>query len=364
MISLSNFIIKDKSPLININQNISDALKQLNRIDMKTLFVVRKKGKKNYFCGTITDGDIRRFFIKKNNQEKKLKYVFRKKSKFLFQDDKNYASKVINIKEKFYINHIPIVTLKNNEYIGYIIADDVIKKNKLKLKKKNKFDLVIMAGGIGKRLRPLTYYTPKPLIEINGSTMISRIINYAKSYDVRNIYISLKYKGNLIKKFIENKHSDENIFYIRENKPLGTAGSLYQLKNKKNIENILLVNADISTSVDFNYFYDFHKKNKSDISMCSSIYEINIPYGVIENKESQVKKITEKPKLSFLINSGIYLINKKILKLIKNKTFLNATELISKAKLKKYRVNHYPMYEDWIDIGSKDDLLKARKKIR
>ena len=356
MRSVSNFIIKDKKPLININQNISEALRLLNTIDIKTLFVVKSKGSKLIFCGTITDGDIRRFLIKKVNLEKKIKFVFKKNSKFLFIDDEDYKKKISLIYKRSLINYVPILD-RNRNYLGYIKSEKILKNSK----NEKLFDLFIMAGKKKKRLRPLTYDLPKPLIEVNGSSMLSRIINSTNEQNVDQIFISLYYKSELIKKYINKNFKDKKVTYLVEKKPMGTAGSLSMLKNLKSKENFLLMNADISTKVDFNSFYNFHIKNKSDLTICSSMYQMDVPYGVLENKGKKIYKFVEKPNFKFLINSGIYFINKKIIKMIKNNHHLNANELVLKAIQNKYKVLHYPMYEQWIDIGSKQDLNKAKE---
>ena len=255
---LSSFVKKENKPLININQNISEALKLLNQNDIKTLFVVKKKDKKNIYCGTITDGDIRRFLIKKINLEKKIKYVFKKKSKYLFNDDKNFLNKIRVFYNKSLINIIPILD-KKNYYLGYINCDQVINSFE-KNKEQKLYDLFIMAGGFGKRLRPLTYTLPKPLIEVNGSNMISRIINSTRSQSINKIFISLYYKSSLIKKYITKNFKNKNIIFLTEKKPLGTAGSISMMKKYNPKNDFLLINADISSTVDFNSFSSFMHK--------------------------------------------------------------------------------------------------------
>lgn len=359
---LFSYLNKETKPLIDINKNISDALKLLNQNDIKTLFVIKKKGKSNIYCGTITDGDIRRFLIKKINLEKKIKFVFKKKSKFLFYDDKDFLSKARLIYNKSLINIIPILS-KNYHYLGYVNCDQII--NILDKKKEKKlYDLFIMAGGFGKRLRPLTYTLPKPLIEVNGTNMISRIINSASSQSVDKIFVSLYYKSSLIKKYINQNFQNKNIIFLIEKKPLGTAGSISMLKKYKAKNNFLLMNADISSNIDFNSFFKFHSQNKSDLTICSSKYKIDVPFGVMQNDGKKIKKFLEKPKYEFLINSGIYFMNKKILKIIKKNTYLDLNHLVAKAIENKLKVMHYPMYEQWIDIGSKKDLNKARKILK
>lgn len=359
---LFKHIKKTNKPLIDINQNISEALKLLNKNDVKTLFVVKKNNKKNIYYGTITDGDIRRFLIKKINPEEKIKFIFKKKSKFLFYDDKNYLRKIKIFYNKSLINIIPVINKKKN-YVGYVDCNQIINSFE-KNKEQKLYDIFIMAGGFGKRLRPLTYTTPKPLIDINGSNMISRIINSANKYSVNKIFISLYYKSSLIKKFIKNKFKNKNIIFLLEKKPLGTAGSISMIKKYKTKKNFLLINGDISSSIDFNLFFKFHIKNNSDLTICSSKYEIEVPFGVMQNKGKKIHKFVEKPKYEFLINSGIYFFNRKVLKIIKQNRYLDLNELIIKAFQNNLRILHYPMYERWIDIGNKDDLEKAKRFLK
>jgi dTDP-glucose pyrophosphorylase len=355
---LSNFIIKNQVALIDINQNVHEALKLLNVSPIKTLFVIKKNKEEIKFFGTITDGDVRRFLIKKINTHEKIKYLYNKKSKFLYSNENNFKKKISSIYQQLFINYIPVLNKKKN-YLGYIDAKKLLQKLNY-LKEPRKFDLFIMAGGFGKRLRPLTYTIPKPLILINGLTIISRILKSIPSENVGTIFISLHYKSILIKNYINKNYKDKKIIFFEEKKPLGTAGSLYQLKKIKKNTNCLLVNADISTNIDFNLFFNFHLNFKSDFTVCSSNYKIDVPFGVITATGKRVKKITEKPILNLQVNTGIYFFNVKILNLIKNRHFISATDLISILIKKKLKVYYYPIYEQWIDIGSKEDLKKAK----
>jgi NDP-sugar pyrophosphorylase family protein len=355
---LSHFLEKKDTFIIDANKNVHDALKLLNKSKIKTLIVIKNKNTDSEFCGTVTDGDIRRFLIKKINLETKIKYLCNKNSKFLYIHEKNFIKKISSIYHNLLINYIPILS-KKKKYLGYLDAKQVLEKFKY-FKKIKKFDVFIMAGGFGKRLRPLTYKTPKPLIDINGSSIISRILASIPIDKIDNIFISLHYKAGQIKNHINKNYNNNNkITFFHEKKPLGTAGSLFQLKKIKTNENFLLINADLFSNVDFNSFFNFHLNYKSDFTVCSSNYKIDVPYGVITNIGNKIKKITEKPRINLQINSGIYFFNKKIINSIKNNFFLSATNLILILIKKKYKILHYPIYEQWIDIGNVEDLKKA-----
>jgi NDP-sugar pyrophosphorylase family protein len=354
---LSYFLKKKDTFIIDANKNVHDALKLLNKSKIKTLIVIKNKNTDYKFCGTITDGDIRRFLIKKINLETKIKYLCNKNSKFLYIQETNFIKKISYIYKNLLINYIPILNQKK-KYLGYIDAKQVLEKFKY-LEKTKKFDVFIMAGGYGKRLRPLTYKTPKPLIDINGSSIILRILASIPIDKIDNIFISLHYRAAQIKNHINKNFNNNKITFFHEKRPLGTAGSLFKLKKIKTNENFLLINADISTNIDFNSFFNFHLNYKSDFTVCSSNYKIDVPYGVITNIGNKIKKITEKPRINLQINSGIYFFNKKIINLIKNNFFLSTTSLISILIEKKYKILHYPIYEHWIDIGNVEDLKKA-----
>lgn len=361
MIFLKRFIKKKNSSVVEIDKKIYYVLALLNKIDIKTLFVVKKIKNSKKFYGTITDGDVRRFLLTKINNNATVADLYKKKSKFFYIDEKNILKKTIKIYETLQINYVPVLDKKHN-YLGYVECKDILDFFKHE-KKTPQYDLFIMAGGFGKRLRPLTNLIPKPLIELNGSTMISRIIESAQQANINQIFVSLHYKSSIIKKYIKKNYKNK-IEFINEKKPLGTAGSLFNLRKKKIKENIMLINSDVTTTVNFDYFFKFHIENKSDFTIGSSSYKVDIPYGVIESHKKKIKNIQEKPALQFQINSGIYFFNKKILRFIKNSAFLNITDLIKFLIKKKYNVLHYPMYEQWIDIGNKEDLEKAKSLVK
>ena len=219
----------------------------------------------------------------------------------------------------------------------------------------------IMAGGKGKRLRPFTHKIPKPLLPVKGKPIIERIILIAKKQGIRNFVISINYLGDKIKSYLKNGESlDVNIRYIKEDKPLGTAGSLYYLK--KNNLPVIVSNADIISNVDYKEMLDYHKKLNSYITIGAiTNYEQNL-YGDIILKNNRVKRIEEKEEKKSLINSGIYILNPSIKKFFGSKKFLHMTQLIDLLISKKKKVFAFPIHENWYDYGIKEKYIKQNEK--
>ena len=217
----------------------------------------------------------------------------------------------------------------------------------------------IMAGGKGKRLRPFTQKIPKPLLPVDGKPIIERIILIAKKQGIRNFVISINYLGNKIRSYLQNgKKFDVNIKYIKEDKPLGTAGSLYHYKKTK--LPIIVCNADIISNINYKEMLEYHNKLNSYITIGAiSNFEKN-HYGNIIFKNNRVKNIEEKIEKKFFINSGIYVLNPNIKNFFKKKKFLHMTDFIKMAILDKKKVHVFPIHENWYDYGIKEKYLNQK----
>ena len=220
-----------------------------------------------------------------------------------------------------------------------------------------------MAGGFGKRLLPLTKKTPKPMIKIGNKPIMQHIIENGASVGFNNFFISVNY----LKKKIENYFGSGekfgiNISYIKEKKPLGTAGSL-ALLNDNNKLPIVVVNGDTVTGINFKNLISYHKKNKSHFTIVTNMERKKRQLGIIETKSNRVTNIVEKPIITTKINTGIYVINKDLLKYIKKNKFLSMTDLIKKIIKKKKKILSFPIYESWEDLGTINNLNNIRKKI-
>ena len=232
-------------------------------------------------------------------------------------------------------------------------------KSDIKIAPKLENEMIIMAGGIGKRLRPFTKKIPKPLLPVNGKPIIERIILMAKNQGIKKITVSINYLGQKIKNHLKNgRKLNVEIDYIREEKPLGTAGSLFYLKKIK--KPFIVSNADIISNINYKEMINYHNRLKSFITIGAiSNFEKN-HYGNIVFEKNKVLRIEEKIEKKSFINAGIYILSPQIKKFLKSKKFIHMTDLIELAILKKKRVHLFPIHENWFDYGIKEKYLKNK----
>ena len=347
---------KYKKFLIKNNLTIYRAMEKLQISALKQLLVVNNKDK---LLGTLTDGDIRRAFLKGFNISDKIKNIYNQNPIFFSKNKLNLdqASKKL-IKEKLLF--APVVN--NKKIIIDLIFQNQIKILKNNLNKFKNTGVVIMAGGLGKRLLPFTKILPKPLIPINDTPIIDIIIKRFLKFGFNNFFISINFKSKIIKSFFHEKKNNFKLKFLEEKKPLGTAGALQYLRGNK-YSTFIISNCDTITKFDYSDMIKFHKKQKNDLTIVASSKKFTIPYGICKiEKSGNLLKIHEKPNNYFLINIGIYCIEKKILKLIpKNKKY-SFVKLINDAKRKNYKVGVFPVsHTSWHDIGQWDEYKKTVK---
>ena len=340
---------------IKKNATIKLALTLLNITAHKCLLVVDKNKK---LLGTISDGDIRKHILTNNNLDNKIKDIYNKNPIKIYVSDTN-NEKIKKIFVKYTLDILPVVS--NNNIVKDVFTWDQILDLSNNPVDQLDINVVIMAGGMGKRLIPYTNKFPKALIQLNGETMISRIINKFIYYGINNISISVNYKKEIIIKQLNKEYKNNkliNLSYIIESKPLGTIGALSLLNKKKLSENILITNCDTFLTIDYAEIINFHKKCNYDITVVTSNKIIEIPYGQVTTKNNnQIIAIKEKPSIPITLNAGLYIINKDLLNLIpKNKKF-DATDFINKALNKKFKIGSYLVpLDNWIEIGKVEDL--------
>jgi len=343
-----------KKFIIFNNQTIREALLKIDKNGKKSLIVIDKKNK---LIGSISDGDIRRHILKNNSLNYKISKIYNKKPHYLFEKDAN--NKMVN--KQFNSGDVLILPIVDNNFIlKNIITNDNLNTTNL-IKKKLKIPVLIMAGGLGKRLDPFTRILPKPLIPINDKPIIEIIIRQFVNNGFDKIYISLNYKADLVMsvlKQIEKKYL-KKIIFVREKKQLGTAGSANLIKNKIN-DLLLITNSDTLINLPFQEVINYHKLKNLDLTIISSIKNFKIQYGVSTiNENGLLKKITEKPSTDHLVNIGIYLMNKKIINLIDKNKKIDFTDVIQKALNKKLKVGVFPVSDkSWQDIGNWNDFNK------
>ncbi len=335
--------------IINENKIILEALKLLTKIrdySRLILFVTSKNGE---LIGSLTDGDVRRSLIKDQNLYKKVGQVCNKD--FLFEYETEDYIDLNSISQKD-IKILPL--LNKNKTISRFIDLDVTKALL-------PVECVIMAGGRGKRLSPLTDNIPKPMIKLNNKPILEYNIDRLIKFGIKKIHISVNYLADQIESYFGDGSSKGiEIKYIYENKKLGTAGALSLVENiEKNY--ILLMNSDLFTNIDFEKLYLKFIKNNLDMAISSKNYKIDLPYAVFETKESSITNLSEKPTYTFPTNAGIYMFKKELSNLIPKNKFYDITDLISSLLVKGKKISHVPISGYWIDIGSPNDLKQAQQ---
>ena len=334
--------MKKSFPIIYNYQNISEAIAKIAKSKLKIIFVVNKNHK---LLGSISSGDLRRSIRKKIDLNQPAEKIMFKKPKYI----KNTESNLPSIRD---LICVPVVNSKKQ------IIDLKFSKSFITNKKNTVF---LMAGGKGTRLMPLTKNIPKPLLKIKGVPIIEKIIiNFIKQ-GFKNFTISINYLGHKIKKYLgDGKKYKVKINYINEAKYLGTAGTLSLLNLKKTEFPIIVANSDLLSEIDYTNLVDYHNKKKADITICGKNKFFEMPYGEILQNHEKVVAMVEKPKIYHLVNAGVYVFNKKILKnFVRNKKLM-MNEFISQQIKKNTKVYCYPIYENWIDIGNKVDYKKNK----
>jgi dTDP-glucose pyrophosphorylase len=335
--------------LISENDTISEALIQLNKTGtILTLFVIEN----NIIKGTITDGDIRRALIKGMKLEDSVQKIMNKSFKRILET--KFCFETLDFIKLNNIKIVPIVNA-NNELIKFINFNE--KKSLLPI------DAVIMAGGKGTRLLPLTKDTPKPMLHIGNKPIMEYNVELLKTYGISNISISVNYLAEQISNYFKSgENHDVKIKYLHEDKPLGTIGALSEFIDLEN-DYVLLMNSDLLTNIDLDSMFRKLYKEDASLIIATTDYEVQIPYGVIETKNNCVTALKEKPSYTFHSNAGIYIFKKELLSLIPKNTFFNATDLIDLLIEKNKKVLHYSIQNYWLDIGKHHDFNKANQDI-
>lgn len=341
--------------IISKDVSLLDALSVMDTVNRK-LLIVCDHGK---FLGVISVGDVQRALLKKQDLTLPVVQFIREDVDYSsVNEDRDFVKKRMR---EYRIEAMPIVDECGN-------LCDIIEWEQLFVNttepKDDKIDIpvVIMAGGKGTRLLPLTNVIPKPLIPISDKTIIEEIMTQFQNVGCHKFYISINYMMELIKDFF-SKHDSWEIEYIQENKPLGTGGSLYLLKNKIH-STFFVTNCD--TLVDINYadLLSYHKKNHNLVTVISAIKAVHIPYGILETGvDGVIKSVKEKPDYVFQINSGFYVLEAEVLNYIEDDRFLNLTDLITRLIDQGEKVGAFPVSEaSWFDMGNWDEYLKLVNK--
>ncbi len=340
-----------KTNIIKSNSSIIDAIKALNKSNEKICLVLTNQKK---VCGVITDGDLRRILLKEKNFETKISKFLKKKFISFKENLSLIEVKKIFTKKKD-IQYIPILK-KDNSLKGLFRRKDILKQ----IGYEN--EVLILAGGLGKRLHTLTDFYPKPMLNVGSRPLLESILISLKSSGFKNINISVNYLQEKIKDYFGNGDNLKlKINYFSERKKLGTAGPLFFLKKRKLNKTILVLNGDIYTNLKKENLLSYHLKEKNDFTICCHPYTHKIPYGVVELSKKKKYLINEKPDFTYLVNSGIYCIEPKLLNFLKNNKYQDMSDFINYLKRKKKKIGFFNIHENLYDIGDYNKLIEARE---
>lgn len=342
--------------LMSKKASIRDAMKQLGISSSKIIFVVDEKNK---LIGTVTDGDIRRWILHNGSLNKKVEIVCNKKPQYLkagSYDIEEVKKLMVNKK----IESVPVLD-SNNAVVDVLFWEGVFGQKYKKVSKKSGIPVVIMAGGQGTRMSLFTKIWPKPLIPVGEKPVVELVMDSFNENGCDGFYLLLNYKAEMIKSYFDNTKTFYQIHYIKENKPLGTAGGLKLLPKDFN-ETFFLSNCDIIIKEDYEEMLEFHRSHNHDVTIVASYKHFVVPYGVIESDREKLEKIIEKPEHDYLVVTGMYILQKSVINLIAKNKVLQMPDLINLVKKNKGKVGVYPISErSWFDVG---EIEKYKETIR
>lgn len=343
--NLENLLIDEQLTMI-------DAMKILDTNASKILFVT-SDGK---LMATLTDGDVRRWILKNGDLTAEVKNLANYNPVFLRIEDEKMA---VEIMKKNKIEALPIVdeTLKIVS-VSFMNAAESIREKKIKI------PVVIMAGGLGTRLYPYTKVLPKALVPIGDLPIVEHIMNRFNKYGAENFHLIVNHKKNMIKAYFNESDLKYNISFEDEKTPLGTGGGLFLLKNKIKTS-FILSNCDILIEEDMNKIWDCHTSNGNLVTMICSLKNIKVPYGVIElDANGCIESMREKPEMSFLTNTGIYIVNNEIFKYINDNEDIGFPDILLRAQMSGEKIGVYPISEEsWLDMGQIEEMEKMRDRL-
>ena len=339
-----HFLSKDKTLL--------EALTQINSLapDPLVLFVVDGE---NRMLGTLTDGDSRRALIAGASVDDKVEKVMHTNFNYMKLDA---IDDVKEIKRQRDLKMKLVPVLDKDMHIVDII-------NLGKYETRLPIDAVLMAGGKGERLRPLTEKTPKPLLPVGGKAIIDHNIDRLIANGVKHINVTVNYLGEQLEEHFKEPNGDIKVLTVKEPKYLGTIGSIRFVKEFYN-DTILVMNSDLFTNINYEDFYLHFKEHNAEMSVAAIPYNVSIPYGILDLDGRNIRGLLEKPKYTYYANAGIYLIKRSALDEIPEDTFFNATDLVEKLIFERKKVIRYPLNGTWIDIGNPQEYQKAQDLVK
>lgn len=351
---------KEKIPMFigKPSMTVVDAMEKIDKNGKGILFLVNEKGT---LIGSITDGDIRRWLIKTGDLNAPITEAMHPNPKYVFEEEISKAEKIM---KREAISVLPILK-KDKSLANILFSQKEVENGTVDIKKNlSGIPVVIMAGGMGTRLYPYTKILPKPLIPIGETPIVERVLDCFVQYGIQKYYMTVNYKKSMIKSYFSELNPDYNIDYIEENEPLGTSGSIKLIEEKFD-KPLFVVNCDALIFADYSDIYQYHIDAENDITVVSSLKNVTIPYGVLHSKENgQLTEIEEKPKLSYFINTGMYIINPSVIEKIPDNTVFHMTDLVNAVMTDNGKVGVYPISEDsFLDMGEFSEMRRMEEKL-
>lgn len=342
--------IKDR--IISLSDSLLDAMKQMDEVKVKTLLVFEKE----HFEGIITIGDIQRAIINNISLKESVYRILNKNKVYGYQSEGEEI-----IKDKMRKMRAEVMPIFNNqdELVDVWFWGDLFKKSEITEREKINLPVVIMAGGKGTRLKPITNVIPKPLIPIGEKTILEEIMDQFEGIGCKNFYMSVNYKSDMMRYYLDQLEHHYYIEFFEETKPLGTIGSVSLLKGKITTP-FFVSNCDIIIDQDYRDVYEYHQNNHNDLTIVTAVKSFKIPYGVIETgTDGLMTGLQEKPEQTYMINTGVYILNPSCIDEIPEGEFFHITHLMEKIKARGGRVGCFPVSEHaWKDMGEWPEYLK------
>ena len=341
-----------RETLVSPDARIKDAVAVVDAVGLQIALVVNLEGR---LLGTVTDGDIRRAILRGTSLEDPVASIMNNEP--LVARKGEDASSVLGLMRPKRLHQVPLID-NDGRVCGLQIIDELVAPKVLGN------PVVIMAGGLGSRLSPLTDETPKPMLNVGKKPILETIVDTLREHGFYDIHLSVNYLADVVEKhFGDGSKYGVKISYLREDKRLGTAGALSLLKTVSE-HPILIMNGDVLTNLNYSQLLDYHITSSSDATMCVREYELQIPYGVVETKSNQISAIVEKPKKRYLVNAGVYVLQPDVIDNIPKDIYYDMTDLFTELTKNGRNATVFPVREYWIDIGQPEDYKIANNHFK
>ncbi len=349
---MNNFKSKISNIIVSPSITLLDALKKMDTEQTKMLFVFSEE----HFVSILTIGDIQRSIIKGVSLTDKIESIIEREKIYVHPNTTKEEVRTIMVRER--CQYMPIVD-ESGEMIDVLLWDEMFQTSPDTEREKIDLPVVIMAGGKGTRLKPITNVIPKPLVPVGDKTILEVIMDQFESIGCHKFYMSVNYKADMMKYYLSQLDHKYDIEFFMEDKPLGTIGSVSLLKGKITTP-FFVSNCDSINEQDYRDVYDYHVRNHNDLTIVTMVKSFKIPYGVIETGEDGLMvSLSEKPELTYQVNTGVYILNPSCIDEIPEGEFFHITQLMEKIKARGGRVGCFPVSEHaWKDMGEWPEYLK------